>query len=171
VHTRPEDSEAAARQTDYVNLSGEEKILQDKWAKTTATDLAPCPADLLWVRHESYPGYCCTAGMHFVSDLMIAEGIPGVYTYREPPWPVRRRMPMSSSQNVPEGMCGVVERERWNDKELDLPALVLGPSSLASQAGDVVWRDAHDVLAGWWEDSCNRTRHGAWIRSGMVSRM
>lgn len=117
IYTAPEDLAAASRQTMYDSLREEERILQDKWAKRKADQMAPCPADLLWVRHATHPGYRCTGGTHYVSDDMIAEGNPGVYTRRRPPAGLRDEMVPAPGDNIPQGYVGPVRPEQWDSVE------------------------------------------------------
>jgi hypothetical protein len=117
VYTAASDLEAASRQTMYDSLREEERILQDKWAKRKADEMAPCPADLLWVRHATHPGYRCTGGTHYVSDVMIAEGNPGVYTRRRPPSSLVREMTPGPNENIPPGYAGPARPEQWDPVE------------------------------------------------------
>ncbi|KAI1328783.1 hypothetical protein F5Y16DRAFT_141824 [Xylariaceae sp. FL0255] len=84
IYQDPEDLKKAEQQLNYSNLTGGEKAKQDKWAMKKADSFAPCPAGFPWYRNpdERYPGYRCEGGKHFMSDGLLAEGIPGMYVYR-----------------------------------------------------------------------------------------
>jgi hypothetical protein len=73
-------------QSQYNSLTPCERVLQDKWAKKKADTFAPCPAGFAWERYhrDEYPGYLCGGGAHFMSDGILAEGIPGLYVHWTP---------------------------------------------------------------------------------------
>ncbi|KAI1260020.1 hypothetical protein F5Y18DRAFT_442140 [Xylariaceae sp. FL1019] len=81
LYTDPHDIEHAQRQSRYHTLTPHERIAQDQWASIKAAELAPCPMGYDWHRHEDegYPGYECDAHAHFISDKIIAEGLPAMY--------------------------------------------------------------------------------------------
>ncbi|KAI1498499.1 hypothetical protein F5X99DRAFT_431721 [Biscogniauxia marginata] len=74
-----EDVRRASLQSSYATLAPRERAEQDIWAKRKATEFAPCPFNFPWDRHETRPGYVCAGGAHFMSDAILAEGIPGLY--------------------------------------------------------------------------------------------
>ncbi|ORY71734.1 uncharacterized protein BCR38DRAFT_18961 [Pseudomassariella vexata] len=108
MYTDPTDIAFASKQTVYAKLDEEERILQDNWAKAKATQLAPCPAGLQWERHLTCPGFRCTGGMHYMSDLIIASGVPSMYTRRCPPDMQMGYMPNYAEGIVPKGYFGPV---------------------------------------------------------------
>ncbi|KAK9769142.1 hypothetical protein SCAR479_02386 [Seiridium cardinale] len=65
AYTRPEDVVRAEKQLAYTTLAVPEKIAQDIWANEKGKDLAPCPNNLAWTRHETHPGYRCSGGVSF----------------------------------------------------------------------------------------------------------
>lgn len=67
MYTNPVDVERAQKQLSYASLTAGERTEQDTWAGEKGKDLAPCPNNLGWKRHHSYPGYHCSGG---VSDLL-----------------------------------------------------------------------------------------------------
>ncbi|KAI1438519.1 hypothetical protein GGR50DRAFT_691049 [Xylaria sp. CBS 124048] len=83
IYTTPEDLERATLQSVYHTLTPRERVQQDKWAMTKADWFAPCPADFPWKRcpDPRFPGYVCEGGAHFMSDGILAEGIPSLYVF------------------------------------------------------------------------------------------
>ncbi|KAK6209217.1 hypothetical protein LQW54_006537 [Pestalotiopsis sp. IQ-011] len=115
--TSPDDLKHAERQLDYARLSRAQKDEQDKWAASKGAELAPCPANWNWLRHglhpismgPPYPGYVCEGGMHYIPDIIVAEGVPGLYTRGQPPWGQRQEMKVShEDENVPPHFWGPV---------------------------------------------------------------
>lgn len=108
VYVDPEDVRRATMQTQYATLSGVERAAQDKWAMKKADDFAPCPAGFPWHRYYDplFPGYRCDGGSHFITDGIIAEGIPGLYERESKPEPTDR-IP-TRGERVPPGFFGPV---------------------------------------------------------------
>ncbi|KAK9420333.1 hypothetical protein SUNI508_06602 [Seiridium unicorne] len=111
VYTRPEDVMRAEKQLAYTTLAVPEKIAQDIWANEKGKDLAPCPNNLAWTRHETYPGYRCSGGMHYIPDVLIAEGIPGLYTIARPPPELINQLTPHAKEGIPNEYFGVVRPE------------------------------------------------------------
>ncbi|KAI0138393.1 hypothetical protein BJ166DRAFT_598630 [Pestalotiopsis sp. NC0098] len=127
--TSSDDLKHAERQLDYARLSRAQKDEQDRWADAKGKELAPCPANWNWLRHglhpmaggQEYPGYVCEGGWHYIPDIIVAEGVPGLYTRGVPPT-VNQRDEMKvwhENKNVPQGYWGPVrptgqnEHGRW----------------------------------------------------------
>ncbi|TVY16901.1 hypothetical protein LARI1_G005588 [Lachnellula arida] len=67
------DSRMATRQTQYQQLPAQEQQEQEQWAQSRLShNWKKCQAGFLWVRDVN--GYRCTAGSHFVTDELVAEG-------------------------------------------------------------------------------------------------
>jgi hypothetical protein len=79
VYQSQDDLHYARLQTIYKTLTPAQRQAQDKWAKKKASEFAPCPFNFPWVRDEEHSGYACTGGAHYMSDTILAEGIPGLY--------------------------------------------------------------------------------------------
>ncbi|KAI1876429.1 hypothetical protein JX265_003955 [Neoarthrinium moseri] len=109
--TKPEDLEAAAEHLQYQNASAERKKYLDIWAMQKASELAPCPAGYRWRRHPSHPGYLCAGGAHYIPDVMVVEGLPGVYTVSRPPKKLIEDMTPHKKENIPNSYFGPVRPE------------------------------------------------------------
>ncbi|KAI1632066.1 hypothetical protein F4809DRAFT_656991 [Biscogniauxia mediterranea] len=109
VYSDPEDLRRASLQSSYATLTPAERASQDAWATRKASEFAPCPYDFAWVRHGVLPGYACAGGAHFMSDAILAEGIPGLYVtmYAHRDLEGCDRKPPASEQ-VPHGYWGPV---------------------------------------------------------------
>ncbi|KAI1489309.1 hypothetical protein F5X96DRAFT_684126 [Biscogniauxia mediterranea] len=109
VYNDPEDLRRASLQSSYATLTPAERASQDAWATRKASEFAPCPYDFAWVRHGMLPGYACAGGAHFMSDAILAEGIPGLYVtmYAHRDLEGCDRKPPASEQ-VPHGYWGPV---------------------------------------------------------------
>ncbi|TVY92724.1 hypothetical protein LAWI1_G001562 [Lachnellula willkommii] len=67
------ESRMATRQTQYQQLPAQEQQEQEQWAQSRLShNWKKCQAGFLWVRDVN--GYRCTAGFHFVTDELVAEG-------------------------------------------------------------------------------------------------
>ncbi|KAK6834713.1 hypothetical protein PG987_009407 [Apiospora arundinis] len=103
--TSTADIEAATRQVNYEMLGAEERRMQDKWAKKKADEFAPCPMNFAWMRHET------------LSDLMLAQGEPGLYS-TVPPWgsdPAQYMPPWNEGQ-IPYPYYGPIKPLGWDDR-------------------------------------------------------
>ncbi|KAK8038221.1 hypothetical protein PG994_014988 [Apiospora phragmitis] len=98
------DIKAATRQVNYAKLGEEERRLQDKWAKKKADEFAPCPANYAWMRHETR--YRCVGSAHFMSDLMLAQGEPGLYYTCVPKSKRKQYLPNWNEDRSPENIGG-----------------------------------------------------------------
>ncbi|KAI0598006.1 hypothetical protein F4775DRAFT_592759 [Biscogniauxia sp. FL1348] len=109
VYNDPEDVRRASLQSSYATLTPVERASQDAWATRKASEFAPCPYDFAWVRHGLMPGYACAGGAHFMSDAILAEGIPGLYVtmYAHRDLEGCDRKPPPSEQ-IPHGYWGPV---------------------------------------------------------------
>ncbi|KAI0157560.1 hypothetical protein GGR57DRAFT_460278 [Xylariaceae sp. FL1272] len=113
LYSDPHDIKHAQKQARYHTLTPNERIAQDQWASIKAGELAPCPMGFEWHRYENekYPGYECNAHAHFISDKIIAQGIPGMYglpgIFRHSGVNIADRVP-DSSEKVPEQYYGPV---------------------------------------------------------------
>ncbi|KAI5924260.1 hypothetical protein F4810DRAFT_709597 [Camillea tinctor] len=109
VYSDPEDLRRASMQSSYATLAPAERASQDEWATRKASEFAPCPYDFAWKRHHSKPGYACVGGAHFMSDAILAEGIPGLYATMDVHRGLDecdRRPPVS--EQIPPGYWGPV---------------------------------------------------------------
>lgn len=80
VYRAPEDLRRAALQSAYKTLAPAERVAQDAWATRKADEFAPCPFNFPWERASTgHAGYRCAGGAHFMSDAILAEGVPGLY--------------------------------------------------------------------------------------------
>ncbi|KAK8002720.1 P-loop containing nucleoside triphosphate hydrolase protein [Apiospora arundinis] len=103
--TSTADIEAATRQVNYEMLGAEERRMQDKWAKKKADEFAPCPMNFAWMRHET------------LSDLMLAQGEPGLYS-TVLPWgsdPAQYMPPWNEGQ-IPYPYYGPIKPLGWDDR-------------------------------------------------------
>ena len=78
--TDPHDIKMASRQIQYETLSPDEQRKQEQWAQTKARQLGPCPAGYAWIRVPG--GYNCSAGSHWMTDELLAEGKGGILYHR-----------------------------------------------------------------------------------------
>ncbi|RYP54156.1 hypothetical protein DL770_010967 [Monosporascus sp. CRB-9-2] len=83
VYRDAEDRRRAALQTAYATLAPGERAAQDAWAAHKADEFAPCPYSFPWLRDGQCPGYRCAGGAHYMSDMILAEGVPGLYATSE----------------------------------------------------------------------------------------
>ncbi|KAK7749402.1 hypothetical protein SLS62_008146 [Diatrype stigma] len=105
----PEDLRRALLQTKYGTLAPAERAGQDAWATRKADQFAPCPFNFSWERDGDYPGYRCAGGAHYMSDMILAEGVPGLYARQGCHRGLKNwnRKPTKLEQ-VPPGMYGPV---------------------------------------------------------------
>ncbi|EMR64870.1 hypothetical protein UCREL1_8162 [Eutypa lata UCREL1] len=109
VYRNPEDLRRAQMQTTYNTLTPAERADQDAWATHKADEFAPCPFNFAWERDDHYPGYRCAGGAHYMSDMILAEGVPGLYARQDCHRGLKNwdRKP-AELENVPPGMYGPV---------------------------------------------------------------
>jgi len=79
--TSEHDIKMASRQTKIDSLPPAERKKQEEWAQKKIKEFAPCPAGFDWLRVPG--GYNCTAGSHWMTDELLAEGKVGYYIHRE----------------------------------------------------------------------------------------
>ncbi|KAF4636452.1 hypothetical protein G7Y89_g1638 [Cudoniella acicularis] len=72
VFTSTYDLKMAAKQAKYGNLSRDEKVKQDQWAKGYLENFGVCVMGVPWKRDGR--GYVCEGYNHYISDELIAEG-------------------------------------------------------------------------------------------------
>lgn len=75
AYMNPEDVARAERQMVYASLADEERMEQDIWADEKGKDLAPCPANLQWVRHGANLGYVCTGGVSTILVSLLCSAV------------------------------------------------------------------------------------------------
>ncbi|RYO84636.1 hypothetical protein DL766_005644 [Monosporascus sp. MC13-8B] len=103
-----EDRRRAVLQTAYATLAPGERAAQDAWATRKADELAPCPYNFPWLRDDECPGYRCAGGAHYVSDTILAEGVPGLYATRCHPGLRNWDREPTEQEQVPPGYYGPV---------------------------------------------------------------
>ncbi|KAF7528215.1 hypothetical protein G7054_g10232 [Neopestalotiopsis clavispora] len=108
AYTNPADLRHAEQQLKYKSLTDEQRVLQDAWANRKGLEMAPCPNNYGWERHWRCPGYQCSGSMHYIPDVLIAEGVPGLYTQMPPPRGLLEAMTPHPSQKIPSGFFGPV---------------------------------------------------------------
>ncbi|KAF3020930.1 hypothetical protein E8E14_004145 [Neopestalotiopsis sp. 37M] len=106
AYTNPADLRYAEQQLKYKSLTDEQRVLQDAWANRKGLEMAPCPNNYGWERHWRCPGYQCSGSMHYIPDVLIAEGVPGLYTQMPPPRGLLEAMTPHPSQKIPSGFFG-----------------------------------------------------------------
>lgn len=68
-----QDMQMASRQTQYDQLSPQDRNEQEAWAQTQlGQNSGRCPQRYEWIRQSG--GYRCGGGTHFVTDALLAEG-------------------------------------------------------------------------------------------------
>ncbi|KAI1337525.1 hypothetical protein F5Y15DRAFT_417992 [Xylariaceae sp. FL0016] len=109
VYQDPEDLRRAQLQSTYSTLTPAQRAEQDVWAKGKADKFAPCPMGYAWERHPSHAGYRCKGGAHYISDGILAEGLPGLYGCGSVHLDLRnaKRKP-GKDEGVPDGYYGII---------------------------------------------------------------
>ncbi|TGO52338.1 hypothetical protein BCON_0143g00200 [Botryotinia convoluta] len=80
LHT-PTDIQMASRQPTINNMKGAEREEQESWALGKLGKLnTGCPQDYGWSRRSD--GYICDGGSHYITDLLLAEGMGGMFVVK-----------------------------------------------------------------------------------------
>ncbi|KAF7896735.1 uncharacterized protein EAF01_009138 [Botrytis porri] len=80
LHT-PLDIQMASRQPTINNMKGAEREEQESWALGKLVKLSTgCPQNYGWSRRSD--GYICDGGSHYITDLLLAEGLGGMFVMK-----------------------------------------------------------------------------------------
>ncbi|KAF7942546.1 hypothetical protein BELL_0872g00040 [Botrytis elliptica] len=80
LHT-PNDIQMASRQPTINNMKGAEREEQESWALGKLGKLnTGCPQNYGWSRRSD--GYICDGGSHYITDLLLAEGMGGMFAVK-----------------------------------------------------------------------------------------
>ncbi|TEY47306.1 hypothetical protein BOTCAL_0308g00140 [Botryotinia calthae] len=77
----PIDIKIASRQPTINNMKGAERAEQESWALGKLGKLdTGCPQNYGWSRRSD--GYICDGGSHYITDLLLAEGMGGMFVVK-----------------------------------------------------------------------------------------
>ncbi|APA08922.1 hypothetical protein sscle_04g036920 [Sclerotinia sclerotiorum 1980 UF-70] len=78
----PVDIQMASRQSTINEMKGPERKAQDEWALGKLGQLdTGCPQNYGWSRRSD--GYICDGGSHYITDLLLAEGMGGMFVVKD----------------------------------------------------------------------------------------
>ncbi|QSZ32411.1 hypothetical protein DSL72_001985 [Monilinia vaccinii-corymbosi] len=76
------DIKMASRQATITQLHGPERQAQEEWALGKLGKLTTgCPQNYAWSRRGD--GYICDGGSHYITDLLLTEGMGGLYVVKD----------------------------------------------------------------------------------------
>ncbi|CCD56760.1 hypothetical protein BofuT4_P140220.1 [Botrytis cinerea T4] len=77
----PMDIKMASRQPTINNMKGAERAEQESWALGKLGKLdTGCPQNYGWSRRSD--GYICDGGSHYITDVLLAEGMGGMFAVK-----------------------------------------------------------------------------------------
>ncbi|CAD6446053.1 c3f628d4-6d40-4b7a-865d-7474f3e26164-CDS [Sclerotinia trifoliorum] len=78
----PTDIQMASRQSTINKMKGAERKAQDNWALGKLGKLdTGCPQNYGWSRRSD--GYICDGGSHYITDLLLVEGMGGMFVVKD----------------------------------------------------------------------------------------
>ncbi|KAF7877187.1 hypothetical protein EAF04_000872 [Stromatinia cepivora] len=78
----PADMQMASRQSTINDMKGPEREAQEEWALGKLGKLdTGCPQNYGWSRRSD--GYICDGGSHYITDLLLAEGMGGMFVVKD----------------------------------------------------------------------------------------
>lgn len=78
----PNDIKMASRQATITRMQGPEREAQEEWALGKLGKLTTgCPQNYGWSRRGD--GYLCDGGSHYITDLLLTEGMGGMYVVKD----------------------------------------------------------------------------------------